>query len=88
MKKNQKKVDGRILRITMINGDRINGQVNIERMPGYDRVSDLLSYNEEQFLVLMNASVSQKGIDTPVRHKVLLINKNHIIWAVPDDEEK
>ncbi len=88
MKKNQNKVNGRILRITMANGDRINGQVNIKRKPGYDRVSDLLLDNEEQFLVLMNASVSQTGIDTPVRHKVLFINKKHVIWAIPDDGEQ
>lgn len=83
----KKDIESRILRITMINGDKINGQINIRRKHGHDRASDHISDKEEQFLVLMNASVNQVGSDSIIRHKTLFINKNHIIWAAPDENE-
>ena len=82
-----KTIEARILRLTMANGDQINGQVNIRRVPGYDRASDLIANNDENFLVLMNATVNSKENETSVRHKTLFVNKDHIIWAAPEDKE-
>jgi len=88
MKKVDSDVDARILRLTLINGDKISGTVNIKRNMGHDRVSDLLANNQEQFIVLMNAHLNERGSEKPVRHKTLFINKIHIIWASPEDSER
>lgn len=83
-----KQIETRILRLTMVNGDRINGQVNIKRLPGENRASDIVAHPKEQFLILMNATVNVKDMETPVRHRVLFVNKDHIIWAAPDENER
>ncbi len=82
------KINSKIIRLTMNNGDQINGSVNIERNDGYDRVSDLITHNDEMFLVLMNATVHQRSAEKGIRYKTIFVNKNHIIWASPDEDER
>lgn len=81
-------VKGRIIRLRMIDGTRINGQVNINRDHGYDRLSDLVANYREPFLILYNVTVHHDTIDNPVKHKTLFINKDHILWAEPDADQK
>ena len=81
-------VEDRIIRLRLVGGIQVNGQVNINRDQGYDRVSDLIANYREGFLVLYNVSVLHGNIDNPIKHKTLFINKDHIIWAEPDENQK
>ncbi len=83
-----KELNNRIIRLKLVDGSRVNGQININRDQGYDRLSDLVANYREPFLILYNVTVHQKDIDNPVKHKTLFINKDHIIWAEPDAGQK
>ncbi len=82
-----KDVKHRIIRLKLIDGTTISGQVNINRDPGYDRLSDMVVSYREPFLVLFSVTVNHKSMDTPVNHKTLFINKSHILWATPDEDQ-
>jgi DUF4097 and DUF4098 domain-containing protein YvlB len=82
-----KNVKPRIIRLKLVDGTLVNGQVNINRDQGYDRVSDLLTNNRESFLILYNVTAHPGNIDNPIRYKTLFINKDHIIWAEPDEDQ-
>jgi len=88
MSKSNTTINSRIVRIKMIDGTRINGQVNIDREPGHDRVSDLVGTNNDDFLVVFDATLHENGIDNPVKIKTIFVNKDHIQWAIPDDDQK
>ena len=83
-----KEVKERIIRLRLVDGTMANGQININRDQGYDRLSDLIVNNQEPFLVLYNVTVHHGNIDNPIKHKTLFINKNHIVWAEPDEDQK
>lgn len=83
-----KEVRNRIIRLRLADGTMISGQVNINRDHGYDRLSDLVANYREPFLILYNVSVYFGHMDTPVGHKTLFINKDHIVWAEPDEDQK
>ncbi|MBU1340875.1 MAG: hypothetical protein KKE44_21220 [Proteobacteria bacterium] len=83
-----KDVKDRIIRLKLADGTLVNGQVNINRDQGYDRVSDLVANYREPFLILYNVTVHNGNIDNPIKHKTLFINKDHIIWAEPDEDQK
>ncbi len=84
----KKAVNNRIIRIRLVDGSMVNGQVNIGRDQGYDRLSDLVANYREPFLILYNVTVHMKNLDNPIKHKTLFINKDHIVWAEPDDSQK
>lgn len=68
--------DYRTITIKTIEGSTIQGDVNIS--PN-ERVSDLITLNKGQFLIVVNASYGDfKG-------KTLFINKSHIVWIEPED---
>lgn len=73
-------LDSRIIRLKLVDGTMINGQVNFNKDPKYDRLSDLVSSEKEPFLILFTATIHQIDLDNPVKHKTLFVNKNHIIW--------
>lgn len=81
-------VASRILRVKLIDGTLVSGQVNINQEAGYDRVSDLLTSPGESFLNLFNVTAYDTASENPIRHDTLFVNKRQIIWAKPDDEEK
>jgi hypothetical protein len=78
----------RIVRIKLIDGTLVNGQVNISREGGYDRVSDLISSKQEPFLILFDVALYDKSTETPMRQETLFVNKNHILWVEPDEDQK
>ncbi|THB78250.1 MAG: hypothetical protein D3926_13480 [Desulfobacteraceae bacterium] len=82
-----KEIKNRIIRLKMIDGTTITGQVNINREPGYDRLSDMVVSYREPFLVLFSVTVYHKDMDTAVHQKTLFINKNHILWATPEEDQ-
>ncbi len=81
-----KDINSQTIRITLSDGTQINACVNIDREPGYDRLSDLVSA-QEPFLILMNATMYMPNLDKPVKHETLFINKDHIVWATPVDDQ-
>lgn len=82
-----KKINSRILRLRIIDGSFVIGQVNINRSPGYERVSDVLTQNQERFLVLFQVTVKRSGQQHSERYETLFINRDHIIWAAPDEDQ-
>ena len=88
MSTKSKEIESRTLRIQLTDGTRVNGQVNINRTSGYDRVSDLINSDRERFLVVFNATLYEKEIDNPVRMKVMFINKDSIMYCTPDETQK
>ncbi|MCK5165071.1 MAG: hypothetical protein KAJ25_07420 [Desulfobacula sp.] len=82
-----KEVKDRIIRIKLIDGSLVNGQVNINREPQYDRLSDLIASSREPFLIMFNATVNLADFEKSVKHKTLFVNKSHIIWAAPDETQ-
>ncbi|WP_299983713.1 hypothetical protein [Desulfobacula sp.] len=83
-----KEIKNRTVRIRLIDGSQVSGQVNINRDPGYDRASDLVTSYREPFLILFDVTVNTSGLESSIKHKTLFINKSHIIWAAPDDTQK
>lgn len=77
----------RTIRITLVDGTQINACVNLDRQPGYSRVSDLISSDREPFLILMNSTMYRAGLENPTRYDTLFINKDHILWATPEDQQ-
>jgi hypothetical protein len=83
-----KDMNTRTIRITLVDGTRISASVNIDRQPGYSRLSDLISSDREPFLVLINSSVYHSGLDFPEKYETLFVNKDHILWATPEEAQK
>ena len=83
-----KEIKDRIIRIKLVDGTKVNGKVNINRNDGFDRVSDLVNSEQNPFLTVMDATVHDKELENPARHKTLFINKNHILWATPEENQK
>ena len=83
-----KEIKDRIIRIKLIDGTKVNGRVNINRSDGFDRVSDLVNSEQNPFLTVMDATLYDKELENPARHKTLFINKIHILWATPEENQK
>jgi hypothetical protein len=81
-----KEINSRSVRITLLDGTQIDACVNIDREPGYSRLSDLISSDREPFLVLMNSTMRKPGVKLPEIHETLFINKDHILWATPENK--
>jgi len=62
--------------IMTVDGATIQGKVYI---PADGRMSDLFTKSESPFLVMVNA------VSRDVQDKTLFINKDHIIWAEPEE---
>jgi Ni,Fe-hydrogenase maturation factor len=63
--------------VCLADGTIIKGTLNIRK---YNRLSDYLNSKEaDQFLIIVDASLpGQAG-------KVVIINRNQIVWAAPED---
>lgn len=82
------KVEGRIIRLKLVDGTLINGQVNIARGRGYERLSELVSDGDDSFLILFNAKLYDKNGEYSMEHKTVFVNKTHILWVEPDEDQK
>jgi len=83
-----RQIQERVIRIKLADGTLVNGQVNINKKYGYDRLSDLVSSNREPFLILFKVILYDRDTGNPEKYKTLFVNKNHIIWAAPEDDQK
>ena len=68
--------DYRAITIKTTDGSTINGKVNLTSK---QRVSDLFTDADSQFIILVDA-VTKEGSG-----KILFINKEHIVWAEPEE---
>ncbi len=86
---NDKEINIRIIRVKLIDGTQISGQININKgSAGYDRLSDLIGDTKESFLVVFGATSYQKDHEESVKNRVMFLNKRHILWALPDEDQK
>ena len=83
-----KDLNTRTIRVTLVDGTQINASVNLDRQPGYSRLSDLISSDREPFLVLMNSTLYKEGLENPTKYETLFVNKDHILWASPEDQQR
>ena len=74
--KDNYKTEYRNITIKTTDGATLLGKINIGIK---ERVSDLFTKSDSQFIILLNAE-HKVGSE-----KVLIINKNHIVWAEPED---
>ncbi|MDH5525173.1 MAG: hypothetical protein OEY01_14450 [Desulfobulbaceae bacterium] len=72
----------RKVNIKLVDGTIIRGSVNLnsDHRP-MDRVSDLLIKGTNPFIVIYGTTVGGK------HNQVYVINKQHIIWASPSEDE-
>ena len=68
--------DYRSVTIKTTDGSTINGKVNLTSK---QRVSDLFTESSSPFLIMVD-SVTRDGSG-----KILFVNKDHIIWAEPEE---
>lgn len=62
--------------IRTTDGNTLRGKVNIGLK---ERVSDLFVKTDNPYIIMLNAEHKDGS------EKVLIINKNHIVWAEPED---
>jgi hypothetical protein len=63
--------------VCLSDGTIIKGTLNIRK---YNRLSDYLNSKEaDQFLIIVDASMSGPA------GKVVIVNRNQIVWAAPED---
>lgn len=74
-------VKSREIVIKMSDGSTIKGQIELNGYcgSGVEGVSDFFLNSTDQFIVVFNTSAS-------VSKKTILINKSHVVWAVPSEE--
>ena len=70
------KTEYKKITVRTIDGSTLLGKVNIGIK---ERVSDLFTKTENPFIVLLDAEHKDGS------GKVLIVNKNHIVWAEPDE---
>ena len=83
-----KETKDRAIKIKLLDGTQATGQVNINRKPQYDRVSDVLATKQEQFLILSDVTIYHAYSAEAEKQQAFFINKAHIIWAKPDENQK
>jgi len=84
-----KKVESRIIRIKLTDNTMVSGHINLNRNADgeYDRLSDLLTKNPDQFLVVYSATETSCGLDKNIKHKVIFVNRQYILWAIPEEDQ-
>jgi hypothetical protein len=83
-----KTIENRIIRMKLVDGTKINGQVNIKGSGDHDRLSDLIRHSDDGFLVVYKAQLYEEGLDFPSKLPTVFVNKSHILWATPDENQK
>ena len=68
--------DYRAITIKTTDGSTINGKVNLTSK---QRVSDLFTDSMSPFLIMVDA-ITRDGSG-----KILFVNKDHIVWAEPEE---
>lgn len=77
-------VQRKFIRLKLIDGTQINGQIDLSSSPGFDQVSDIISNQKEAFLTLEQVTIYGTDFQTREKYKVLHVNKVHILWVEPE----
>ena len=75
-RKDNYKTEYRNITIRTTDGATLMGKVNIGIK---ERVSDMFTKTEKPFIILLDAEQKEGA------KKVFIVNKNHIIWAEPEE---
>lgn len=75
-RKDPYKTEYKSITIRTIDGNTLMGKVNIGMK---ERVSDLFTKTENPYIILLDAEHKDGS------GKVLIVNKNHIVWAEPEE---
>jgi len=74
-------MDVRSLTLKLVDGSTVSGKINlIQRGEQEHRVSDIFVGRKEPFVVIFQASLDDK------KDLVLVINKRHIVYVIPQEE--
>ena len=74
-------LEARPVTIRLVDGTIIHGKVNLHRNDvAIGRVSELFTKVDEPFIVVFDAEA--EGLIGGV----IILNKNHIVWALPEDD--
>jgi hypothetical protein len=66
--------------IKLADGSLVTGMINlIQRGETEHRISDIFVGREEPFVVIFQATMNE------MTNKVLVINKHHIVWVIPEE---
>ncbi|OGP69478.1 MAG: hypothetical protein A2Y80_06400 [Deltaproteobacteria bacterium RBG_13_58_19] len=68
--------------IKLLDGSIIKGKINVAGADGTHRVSDLFVLRKDQFIVLTEVESGE------IPGKVLIINKDSIMWVVPEEKRE
>ena len=75
-------MEARRLTLKLIDGSVVTGVVNlIQRGETEHRVSDIFVGREEPFVVIFKATIGE------MTNQVLVVNKSHIVWVIPEEKE-
>ena len=75
-------MEARRLTLKLVDGSMVTGMINlIQRGETEHRVSDIFVGREEPFVVIFQATMGE------MTNKVLVINKSHILWVMPEEEK-
>lgn len=75
-------MDSRPITLKLVDGSVITGKINlIQRGEHEHRVSDIFVGRHEPFVVVFQATIGE------MTNKVLVINKSHILWLIPEDDD-
>ena len=73
--------EARRLTLKLIDGSIVTGVINlIQRGETEHRVSDIFVAREEPFVVIFKATMGE------MTDQILVINKRHIVWVIPEEE--
>jgi len=76
-----RKINARKVTLKMVDGSLVQGKVNIYHDEEVvQRVSDIFTKVSDPFIVLFDATAEGKT------GRVLIINKQNIVWVSPEDE--
>jgi hypothetical protein len=75
-------MEARRLTLKLTDGSLVTGVINlIQRGETEHRVSDIFVGRDEPFVVIFQATMGE------LTDQVLVINKNQVVWVMPEEEE-
>ncbi len=77
-------VQRKFIRLKLIDGTQVNGQVDLSTSPIFDRVSDIISNENDTFITLEQVTIYGTDFQTREKYRTLYINKAHILWVEPE----
>jgi len=80
IEESSRKIEARRVTIKLADGSLIKGKINLRHDEAIiQRVSEIFTRHPDPFLVVFEATFEGKS------DRVLVINKNNILWVSPDD---